>query len=139
MSLYSQFKTDPSVEKDGILVQYGNNSKGLLIQIRIARAGGNNVGFAKAYEQKTKPYRRQIQNDTMDPKVAERIILEVYAETVVLGWEGVEDEEGNDLPFNKENCIKLFTDLPDLFRDLQAVSQSIAAFRSEIREADAKN
>lgn len=139
MSLYTQFKTDKNLENEGVYLDYGMNSQDKPIRIRIARAGGANQAFARAYEQKTKPYRRQIQTDTLDPKVAERIILEVYAETVVLGWEGVEDENGDELPFNRDNCVKLFTDLPDLFADLQKTSQNIAVFRAEVREADAKN
>lgn len=139
MSLYTQYKTNKNLETDGVLLEYGVNSKGLPIRIRIARAGGANQAFSRCYEQKTKPYRRQIQTETLDSKIAERISLEVYAETVVLGWENVEDEEENELPFNKENCIKLFTDLPELFMDVMKASQSIAIFRAETRGADAKN
>lgn len=86
-----------------------------------------------------KPYRRQIQNETMESALVERIVKEVYAETVVLGWENVEDENGNAMEFSVENCIKLFDDLPDLFRDIQEQSQRAALFRAEVREADAKN
>lgn len=139
MSLYKQFKTDKNVEKEGIVLNYGKNSKGEDIEIRIARAGGANVQYAKLLEAKTKPYRRQIQNETLDNEVAEKITKEVYAKAVVLGWTGVEDENGKELEFSFENCMKLFDDLPDLWTDIQQQSTKAALFRADILEQDAKN
>ena len=139
MSLYKQFKTDKNVEKEGIVLNYGKNSKGEDIEIRIARAGGANVQYAKLLEAKTKPYRRQIQNETLDNEVAEKITKEVYAKAVVMGWIGVEDENGKPLGFSSENCIKLFDDLPDLWVDIQQQSTKAALFRADILEQDAKN
>jgi hypothetical protein len=137
--LYAQFKTDNHLEKEGILLEYGENSKGKPICIRVARAGGANNAYTKRMEARVKPYRRQIQNETMETALVERLVKEVYAETVILGWENVEDENGNDMDFTVENCIKLFDDLPDLFRDIQEQSQRAALFRAEVREVDAKN
>lgn len=139
MSLYTQFETDREIEKTGIVLDYGFNSKKQPIQIRIARAGGANERYSKLLELRTKPYRRQIQNETLDNAVAEKITKEVYAQTVVLGWTGVEDRDGNEMPFTQENCVKLFTDLPDLWSDVQSQSTRASLFRAEILEADAKN
>lgn len=63
----------------------------------------------------------------------------MYAETIVLGWENVEDADGNPLAFNTANAIKLFTDLPDLFRDIQEQSQRSALFRAELLERESGN
>ena len=139
MSLYAQFKTDKNVEKTGIILEYGFNSKKQPIQIRIARAGGANEHYSKLLEAKIKPYRRQIQNETLDNAIAEKITKEVYAQSVILGWENVEDEKGNPIEFNVDNCVKLLTDLPDLWSDIQAQSTRAALFRADILEADAKN
>lgn len=140
MSLYKQYKTDPKIEKEGVILQYGNGTS-----IRVARAGGANTEYLKLLEQRLKPHRRQIQNDAMDPVLLERLIKEVFATSVVIGWEGVDLEETENgpavpqAPFTKENCIRLFDDLPALFADIQEQSQNIALFRAEIRSADAKN
>lgn len=139
MSLYTQFETDREIEKTGIVLDYGFNSKKQPIQIRIARAGGANERYSKLLELRTKPYRRQIQNETLENAVAEKITKEVYAQTVVLGWTGVEDRDGNEMPFTQENCVKIFTDLPDLWSDVQSQSTRASLFRAEILEADAKN
>lgn len=138
-SLYSQFASDSKLEKEGVLLEYGENSKGLPIGIRIARAGGGNLQYIKALEAKVKPYRRQIQTETIDRKLVEKLTLEVFCKTVVLGWENVEDEAGNPLEFSYDNAIKLFTDLPDLFADVQEQAGKAVLFRKLIRETAAGN
>lgn len=139
MSLYTQFATDKNVEKDGVVLEYGMNSKNKIMSIRIARAGGANTHYAKLLESKIKPYRRQIQNETLDNAVAEKLTKEVYSLSVVLGWENIEDKEGNELEFNQANFIKLMDDLPDLWSDIQSQATRAALFRAEILETDAKN
>lgn len=139
MSLYKTFETNKDLERDGIVLDYGFNSKNQPVQIRIARAGGSNVRFAKLLEQKMKPYKRAIANETMDNKVAEKLLVDVYADAVILEWTGVEDREGNALEFNHDNVVKVLTDLPDLFIDIQQQSQKAALFRAEVREVEQGN
>lgn len=138
-SLYKQFTTDGELEKNGVLLEYGFNSKNLPITIRIARAGGANTQYAKRMEIKVKPFRRQIQTETIEKNQLDKLIRDVFCETVVLGWENVEDENGNDLPFSLEAAIKLFTDLPDLFADVQEQASKASLFRTDIKEANAGN
>lgn len=139
MGLYDIYETDKNLEREGIVLDYGTNSKEERISIRVARAGGSNTKFAKVLEQKMKPYKRALANDTMDNKVAEKLLVEAYADAIILGWEGVEDRDGNPMPFTRENVIKLFTDLPDLFVDVQQQSAKSALFRTEILEAEQGN
>jgi hypothetical protein len=153
MSLYKHFKTDENVEKTGILLEYGTtvvNGKEVPIAIRIARAGGANRAYERLMEAEVKPHRRMIQNETIEKAVVERILKKVYAQTVVLGWENVDLEarmEGDKVvlpelknaPFNVENCIRLFEDLPDLFEDIKTQAQKASLFRKDIQDADAKN
>ena len=139
MSLYNQFGTDKKVEKEGVILQYGNTDDGKPIQIKICRAGGANTAYNRAMEAKTKPYRRQLQNGTLDIEVMTSILREVYADTVVIGWSNVEDKDGKPMPFNRDNVIKLFSELPELFADVQEQATNLALFRAEINEQDAKN
>ena len=139
MSLYNTFGTNKDLERDGITLDYGLNSKDQPIEIRIARAGGANVKFAKILQQKMEPHKRAIANDRFDQKIAEKLLMETYAQGVVLGWSGVEDREGNELAFNFENVMKVFSDLPDLFLDIQQQSQKAALFREDIRKDEQGN
>jgi len=130
---YSVFRTDKALEKEGIVLDYGD------FKIKVARAGGANAAFQKALAAKVRPYKRQLDAGTIPDDVAEKLFLDVYAESVVLGWEGVTDENGKPLPFSKENAVKLFSDLPDLFRDVQSQAASISNFRAEVTEDTIKN
>jgi len=134
MNPYAMFKTNPAAEAEaGIVLDYGTFS------IRIVRAGGANRKFGKLLGDRLKPYRRQIDNDTMDDAAAQKIMAETYADAVILGWEGVTDEAGTPLDFSRANCVTLLTDLPELFRDIQEQAGRAANFRAAEREADAKN
>lgn len=139
MSLYKQYATDANLEKTGIELQYGENANGDEIIIRVARAGGSNTAYTKRMEALVKPYRRQIQAETIDNKVLEKLVMQAFAETVVLGWENVEDRNGNPMEFNVANVIQLFTDLPDLFKDVQEQAQKAVLFREDILEVESKN
>jgi hypothetical protein len=139
-SLFKQFKTDPELERAGVWLEYGFNERTEKpIRLLCARAGGANTNFQKKLEAAMKPYRRQVQTETMDNKVAERILKKVYADAIVLGWEEVDDENDQPMPFTAENCVKLFEALPDLFRDVQDATQKVAVYRAEVMEADAGN
>jgi len=142
MSMYKAFKTDEQLEREGIVLDYGE------FRVTIARAGGANKRFERVLDLKTKPYKRAIQTETLDNKRGLEIFQEVYAEAVVLNWEVKENGEwrqGIELPdgtigeFNKDNVLMTFRNLPDLFRDIQEQAGKSALFRQSIREAEAGN
>lgn len=145
MSLYKQFATDKNLEKTGIELEYPNEDGLPSTVIRIARAGGANERYSKVLEAKCKPYRRQIQTETITPEKMEQIMREVYAETVVLGWQNVDipaTENGPAMPnapFSHENCVRVFKDLPELFVDIQNQASKAALFKRENLEAAAGN
>jgi hypothetical protein len=134
MSFYKQFSTDSNLEsKAGVVLDYGAAGK-----ITIHRAGGSNKKFGEVLTAKLKPYRRQIDAGVMADDVANRVLAEAYAESVIIGWEGVTDAEGNDLEFNRRNVVQLLTDLPELFKDIQGQANSVSNFRAEQIAADAE-
>lgn len=133
-STYAAYKTDESRETKGVILDLGDAGK-----YRIARAGGANQKFQKRLAAITKPYRRAIQTGNIDEKLADSLMAKVYAETVLLSWEDVTGEDGQPLPFNVDNAVKLFTDLPDLFKDIRQTADDASLFRLDIVETDAKN
>lgn len=139
MGLYSSYKTDENLETAGIALVVGETDAGKKVCIKIARAGGANKAFQRVLAAKTRPYRRQIDQNTMSNSVMEGLMAEVYADTVVLDWENVTDENDNPLDCTRENIIKVFTDLPDLFSDVRAGAADSSAFRAEILDAVVKN
>lgn len=140
--LFATFDTDRNLEKTGIVLQYGTTTrdgKDVPIEFIIARAGGSNTRFDKVFEVKTKPYKRMIQADALDPELGKRIMRETFAETVILGWNNAQNREGDFIEFTKPNCIQLMEDLPDLFTDIQVQANKQSLFRVMALEEDAKN
>jgi len=145
-NVYTMFGTDKSTEQEGLLIQYTD------VRFRIARAGGSNQRFRKLLQAKLKPYRHQLDNDTMDDRMSEQLMREAVAEAVLLGWETrVVAEDGTErwepwletpdgkLEYTPANGVRVFTDLPELFREIQKASNNVSLFRKAEEEADAKN
>lgn len=142
MSMYSQYQTDPKKEKNGFVVSFGT------YRITIARAGGANKQFLKTFNRKCKPYRKDIQAETLDPDIDFQIMVESYSETIVKNWEvesggkwkqGIESPDGGVMPFNVKNVMKTFNLLPDLLNDVAKHAQEASNYLLEEMEADAKN
>lgn len=133
-TIYGLFKNSDKSEQEGIVVDYGEAGK-----FRIARAGGSNRKYARRLEQISKPHRAAIRSEVLPDELANKLLIQVFAETIVLGWEGVLAEDGSPLPFSVPNCVKLFEDLPDLFQDLREQANKGALFRQALLEADSGN
>lgn len=134
MSLYKMFGTDKNLERDGVWVDYGNG-----IKILLACAGGANHRYSKTMERVMKPFMRQIQTKTIDGDLLHKLLREVFAEAVILGWEGVVCAEGKPLAFTLENAISLLEDLPKFYEDLKAISEDFQVFKNQVKEDNAKN
>lgn len=136
-----QLKTDTNAEIKGILLEYPQyaNEDGSIPSIRIARAGGANDAYQKCLDVKFKPHRRAVQQNALPRKTFEKLVREAYAETVILGWENVQDEAGKPIEFNAKNAYDLLDKLPELFKDIQEQSNEAALFRADIQEMAAKN
>jgi hypothetical protein len=143
-SIYAMFDTDEHAEKEGVFVDYGN------VRMLLARAGGSNPRFAKVLRAKMKPYRRQIDAETLPDSVADRIMAETYAEAVILridsmGPDGqwierqIAQRDGTLKPHTPESTVALLLDLPELLRDLQSVAGGVSMYRRQLDEADRGN
>lgn len=139
MSLYKAFGTNAELENKGIELAVATNDDGSVVKFFVSRAGKGNKKYQKALETVFKPYRRQMQLGTMSEETASSLMTEIFATTILKGWENVQTEDGKDLPFNKENAVKLLTDLPELYDTLTAAANDVANFRDETLEEDAKN
>jgi hypothetical protein len=139
MSLYTQFKTNAEKEVEGVEIQYGPNEDGTIPTFIISRMGKSNKAYTKALEAATRPYRRQIELGTMNNDTAETLFIGVFAKTVLKGWKNVRDESGVEIAFSEKAAVKLLTDLPEMYDDLQEKAKSASLFREEAIEEEAGN
>lgn len=139
-SPYAQFGTDKKAEKDGVVIDYGD------FWFRVARTGGANTRYTKRLNAEFKPHRRAIQTDTMKDDKADELVRKVFIETAVLeggskkfGDGYIVGRSGEQIAINAESLDTLFTELPDLFKDLQEQAGKVSLFRVMEQEEDAKN
>jgi hypothetical protein len=137
--LYSKFKTNAKLEKDGIPVEYVQNSKGKPVTFIVARAGGANSEYESRLRAALKPYRRALQMETMEDSLLKKILKTVFIQTCIKDALNLEDENNEPLAFTEENVLKVLNDLPDIYDDLLDVSGKANVYRDQILEADAKN
>jgi len=141
--MYTNFKSDPEAEAKGIIHDFGD------FRVTLARSGGANKKYQKTLQKRTAPYERAMATGTMDDDVAEKIMQETFCDAVVMNWElkqedgswvqGIEGPGGDTLPFNKENLLLTFKNLPDLYDDLRAQAGKSSLYRASLREEAAKN
>ncbi len=142
MGMYDVFETDEDLETSGIWIDYGD------FRVKIASAGQGNKKYVKYAEKALKPVRKAMQAGALSNERSQAIMSDIYAKTIVLDWEtmekdklktGIEGRDGKIKPVNYDTVKTALTDLPNLFIDIQEQANSIANFRKEEQEEDAKN
>ncbi|NJK89270.1 MAG: hypothetical protein HC923_07590 [Myxococcales bacterium] len=145
-SLFSTFSADPELERDGVVLDFGD------FRFRVARAGGSNKRFQSAVRRILDPHKRAIDLEVLADEKSRELVAECFAEAVILGWESkfVEDgkdiwkpivigKDGREIEFSKQNCKELLISLPDLFDTLRAEATKLANFNTARRESAAQD
>lgn len=100
-------------------------------RFKILRAGGSNTAFARAFQTAIKPHRRAMDKGTLDPKVSEALMVEVYSKHILVDWAGINDENEVPVPFSTANAIAFFTAFPEVFSDIVSYATEVATFAQE--------
>jgi hypothetical protein len=99
MDLFKSFGTSSKLEQDGAWVTLGGAAK-----ILVARVGNKNYGRLLATRVDENQAVLDAKSDDSDV-VSDEIMAEVYAKTILLGWEGI-SFDGAELEYNYENAKK---------------------------------
>lgn len=136
-NVYQRFGSSTEMETKGVVMDY--ECPHGTFSICIKRAGARNPEWKKVYNTIMKPRA----DDILAGKVTEAenkiLLAEVWAKTVVVGWDGVIDSEGKQVPYSYENCYELFCFMPDLLNDVIADSHLVSNFQEEVKIKTAKN
>ena len=124
-------RNDDRENKEGVEVVLAEG-----ISIQILRAGGANKKYARTFSRVTAPYQRRMQSGKLDDDTSDKLMYEIYAESIVVSWTGIRvmghDE---DMPCTVENVVNLFTQQPDIFEVVREEANNMVAFRrQEIEE-----
>lgn len=131
MDVQKQFRTDEKLEIEGAWFDIGDGGRLLIARKGNARYRHRLRGLVRGKE-------RQLRLDTLPEHIADQIMVAVMADTVLLGWDGL-DWNGEPLPYSIENATKLLTELPDFRNLVDDLSEDMAAFRADRIGAAEKN
>ena len=127
----NDLQVDEDLQKDGIDLAFGNGRF-----ITVTRTGSTNRKYKTVLSRVFRPYTSATGVMTATDEEATHLLKEVYAESVVVGWRGFKDAEDKEIPFNKSNCIELFTDAPELFDVVQSEAAKFSNFaQREVEQA----
>lgn len=144
MGLYDQNQTNTDLEKKGKWIDYGG------YRIKVARAGGTNRKYLSELEAAMKPIRRAIDSGTVPQERQKAIMVDVFAKTIIMGWEtwddekedwvsGIEQPDGTIGKFTKELVIETLNALPSVLEDIQKDAMALQTFLEGAREEEAGN
>jgi len=131
MDIKKEYSTDSKKEVEGVWVDMDNKTK-----VLIARVGSKeNMRLLRELQ---KPHTRAINNNSLSTDVLVKMMIELIARTILLGWEGME-EGGDEVPYSYENAKRLLTEYKDFRDNVSAYSNDMTLFRKQEEEAEAKN
>lgn len=117
---------DENKVNDGAWVDY------MGVPLLIARA--NNDVFRKKFRQLTKPYQRQIDNDTLPETESEKILADSMAHGILVGWD--KDKFPDGIEYSKEAAKELLLDDPDCRKFVTEFASQVDNFFTEQEEED---
>lgn len=126
MDIFASFATDEALENEG---KWFNLSK--TAKVRVARSG--NAKYIKQLRKKLEENRIDLDSQGDDAnELAEKVMVEVIADTILLGWEGLE-YRGKPLEYSRLNA-RLVLQLKDFRKKIVGFSESFEAFKLKQEE-----
>lgn len=132
MGLFEEFGANKDLQKDGKWVDFDG------YKVLIAYAGEGNAKYETVLERKCLPYqkklaRKKVSKDTR--KKVHEAIVSTYAQTVVLGWEGIK-RGGKEVVYSAKTCEEILLELPPFFSEVHDFANDLSNFQDEFDDGD---
>lgn len=129
----STFETDRQLEVDGVWVDIGDEDE---TQLLIARIG--NPNYNRLIRARLKPHKNLLQRDALPMEMQEKILNEVIAETVLLGWKNLK-YKGKKINYSSDRALEMLNNISDFRELVMEIANSMETFRIVETEEDVKN
>jgi len=129
MAKITEIRTDMEKAENGVLVDYAAG-----IKLRIASING--AKYKKHRSRLLKPHLRQVRTKKLSADEVLEIIKPAVANHVLVGWENLEDEAGNEIPYTPEKALEFLKDptLSDLYNFVLEIAGENEVYRHELTE-----
>lgn len=134
MANINNIRTDLNKEADGVWVDFVEG-----IRLKIARA--RNSKYVEFLRSLTENKRKEIRNDDIKTEDFADILMQVRAKTILLGWENIQDDNGNEILYSYEQALEFFRDkeLKDFYNFVVGVSENINNYKKDLVKESEKN
>lgn len=97
------------------------------VTLIITRAG--NTKFKHLFRSLIAPHKYQMDNNQSIPEeISEDIMLQCYSQTILVGWKGLKDAEGKEIPYSHAKAYELLKDDDDAYDFVKSQSNSLDSF-----------
>jgi len=126
MDIFSTFATDEVAEAEGRWFPLSKTAK-----VLVARTG--NANYIKALRQRMKDNQIDAEdNSEENEKLVTSLIVETMAETILLGWKGLE-YKGKAMEYTKANAVTLL-EVKDFRKRISDIADKADSFRLKEEE-----
>lgn len=132
-NFFAKFEVDEKKENEGVEVSLGGGDF-----ITVARAGNEN--FNRRIIEASELHLAEIKAlpEKESRALDQKILCEVLAETVLLGFRGFTDKKGKALKYSVEKATELLGH-KEFRKRVMAEAANIENYRAELEQADVKN
>ena len=122
----NNMKTDVKKELDGSWIDYPGG-----LRLKIARLNNqNHQSYLLDRRREIEQDKRFGPQDQISREDLRKISIEALADCVLLGWECMV-EGGEVVAYNRENAIRILTQVPEFFRLVEGESTDIENYRNQ--------
>jgi hypothetical protein len=126
MDIFATFATDEKLEVEGRWFDLSKTAK-----VRVARSG--NPQYIKLLRKKLDEKRIDLDSQGDEANdVAEKLMIDVMADTILMGWEGLEFR-GKPMEYSRLNA-RLLLQVKDFRKKVSGFSESFEAFKVKAQE-----
>jgi len=128
VNLFQRYETDQAKEKNGATITIDG------AEFYCRRAGGSNRSYRIVLGRLMEAQRENLLKDVAsdEAQTAEfEVVLQAFADCVVIGWNNVLDRDGNPWEFSKENFKDLMRSCPDVWDHIRVEVHNFDNFRRE--------
>lgn len=128
MAKLRDITADRNKEVQGVWLPVGEG-----FDVKVARMP--NPKFNARLQELGRPYRSQLRRGQYDAATVEKLTTEAMAETVLLDWRGLEDDDGNPIPYSQQKAKELLSDNSSFAEIVQELASDYSNFQYDLEES----
>jgi hypothetical protein len=122
----NDWQSDTALEVEGVPLDLG---RGRTMVLR--RSGGANRAFTVALAELIRRVMGERDPADVPDSEIDEDLKSLYASHVVVAWRGFKDDDGDDVPYTRENFLELMRLAPDMWTRVRSTANSREHFQAQ--------